>query len=197
VPHSRPTPSEALQRLVEGNWRFRSGRLTAAPADAHLRQLSAQAQHPFAAMLGCSDSRMLMESIFDCGLGELFVCRVAGNVLDDVVLGSLEFAVNELAVPLIMVVGHERCGAVDAAVKHLDTRGEAGKIVRAILPAVQISKDQPGDLWRNSVIENVKLVVQSLRREEVVLAPKVRSGELLIEGAFYDLDSGEVQLLHM
>jgi carbonic anhydrase len=191
------TPSESLQRLVEGNWRFRDGRLTAKPGDTHLRQLSAQAQQPFAAMLGCSDSRMLMESIFDCGLGELFVCRVAGNILDDAVLASLEFAVSILKVPLILVVGHERCGAVQAAINHTHEVGEAGKLVRAILPAAQRAKEQPGDAWRNAVMENVKLVVTQLRADEVILAPRVRSGELLIEGAYYDMESGEVQLLHV
>lgn len=197
APEQRPTAQEALQRLVEGNWRFRSGRLTANPADAHIRQVSAQAQFPFAAMLGCSDSRMLMESIFDCGLGELFICRVAGNILDDAVLGSLEFAVSVLGVPLILVVGHERCGAVKAALSHMDTPGEAGKIVRSILPAAQRAKGQVGDHWRNAVVENVRMVVHQLRADEVILAPRVRSGELMIDGAYYDMETGEVQLLHV
>lgn len=192
-----PTPQEALQRLVNGNRRFREGRLTADPANAQLRQLSVQAQHPFAAMLGCSDSRMLMESIFDCGLGELFVCRVAGNVLDDAVLGSLEYAVTILDVPLIMVVGHERCGAVEAAVQHVNAPGEMNKLISAILPAADRGAMQPGDPWKNAVIENVKLVVERLRLDEPILAPRVRSGKLLIEGAYYHLDSGEVQLLHV
>jgi carbonic anhydrase len=193
----RPSPLEAVQRLVEGNWRFRAGRLTANPADLHLRQISAQAQSPFAAMLGCSDSRMLMESIFDCGLGDLFVCRVAGNVLDAAVVGSLEYAVDVLNVPLIMVVGHERCGAVQAALEHMQAPGAIGKLVSAILPAAQEAEGQPGDHWHNAVIENVKLVVKQLRSGDSILAARAGSGELLIDGAYYSLSTGEVQLLHV
>jgi carbonic anhydrase len=192
----KPTPSEALQRLVEGNWRFRSTR-GAIRAQSGVSIDITQEQRPFAAILTCADSRLFMESLFDCGRGDLFVCRVAGNILDDALIGSLEFAVYKLKVPLILVLGHEACGAVTAACDHAVDVGHISRLVEAIQPAVELARMQPGELVDNTIRANVALGVESLRQTGPLLQHACADGSLLIEGAYYHLSSGEVELMHV
>jgi len=196
---SSPTPAEEasdpLARLMQGNARF------VADAPAHWSALAArraevaQTQHPFAIILGCSDSRVPPEQVFDRTVGDLFVIRVAGNVVDDVDLGSIEYAADHLHVPLLVVMGHERCGAVTAAVEGGEPHGHVGAIVKRIAPAVAEARKQPGDLVDNAVRANVRDVVASIRKEASVLAELEHEGKLKIVGARYDLDTGEVTIV--
>jgi carbonic anhydrase len=200
---SRDTPirdsTDALRTLLEGNARYVTAKLTHPDQTAERRAEVAAAQHPFAAIFGCSDSRVPAEIVFDQGLGDLFVVRVAGPVLDFAVLGSLEFAALELKVPLILVLGHERCGAVTATLEALDKgttpTGHLTHLVDAISPAVKRARGRPGDPLDNAVRANVELVVEKLRTSRQVLAGQVSSGKLRIVGARYDLDSGRVDVI--
>jgi carbonic anhydrase len=189
------TADEALQRLLEGNRRFSTNQ------PAHLNQTSprrlevAQAQHPFAIIFGCVDSRVPPEIIFDRGLGDLAVIRTAGHVLDRTTLGSIEFGVLELGIPLVVVLGHERCGAIKATVEslahHRQEPGQIKLLVEAISPAVEKARSQPGDLVENAVRVNVELTVSHLKTSPV-LAEAMTKGRLKIVGARYDLDTGSI-----
>ena len=165
----------------------------AAAEAAKRRAELTKSQHPFAIIVSCSDSRVPPEIVFDQGLGDLFVIRVAGNVIDDQSLGSIEYAVDHLAVRLIVVLGHQRCGAVKAAKETIAAKGKAPahiqSLVMAIQPAVEATVN--GDL-EATVKANVKDVVQALRSSTPILKPKVDSDELKVLGAYYSLDTGSV-----
>ena len=186
---------EALERLLAGNWHFvADARAYPDQTPAHRREL-ATGQHPFAAILGCADSRVPPEIIFDQGLGNLFSVRVAGNIVDDASLGSLEYAVQRLGVPLIVVLGHSGCGAVQTAVAGGDPGGNLAMLVRAIQPAVELARTEPGALLENAVRANVGLAVRQLRTAAPILASLEATGNLEVRGALYDLASGLVELL--
>ncbi len=185
----------ARQKLADGNKRYVDAKLSHPDQTAERRTEVAKGQHPFAAIVSCSDSRVPPEVIFDQGLGDLFVIRLAGNILDDAALGSLEYAVEHLGVKHIMVLGHERCGAVDATVKGGEVPGHIGSLVKAIQPAVDKVRNQPGDLLDNAVRANVTMVVQQLKSSGPILEELTKKGELTIDGARYDLDDGEVVVL--
>jgi carbonic anhydrase len=186
---------EALARLTEGNRRYRSGKPRRRHRDPRRRNEVASAQHPIAAVLGCADSRVPPEIVFDQGLGDLFVVREAGNVADDHGLASLEYAVEHLGVRLIVVLGHERCGAVSAAVSGSTAHGHLETLLDALRPAVVHAKAQPGDPVDNGVRANVARVVEDLRASKPVLASKVHDGSLKVVGARYDLETGAAELL--
>jgi len=160
------------------------------------REELTKSQHPFALVLGCADSRVPPEIVFDQGLGDLFVVRVAGNVIDDHSLGSIEYAFDHLAVRLVVVLGHQRCGAVKAAKETIAAKAEAPghiqSLVTAIRPAVEATAKS--DL-EATVHENVKNVAQALRSSAPLLKAKVDSGELKVVGAYYSLDTGSVSFL--
>jgi carbonic anhydrase len=181
--------------LVDGNKRYTVGKLMHPNQTRVRRGEVADGQHPFAIVLGCSDSRVPPEVIFDQGLGDLFVVRVAGNIADDAVLGSIEYAAEHLHVTLIMVLGHSSCGAVAATIKGGELAGHLPGIVDAIRPAVEKAKGQQGDAVSNAAKANVQIVVDQLRSCKPVLAPLVRSGDLKVAAAFYDIGSGQVELL--
>lgn len=185
--------SQALQKLMEGNHRYVSSKFARPNSSAKRRADVAKGQHPFAVILGCADSRVPPEIVFDQGLGDLFVVRVAGNIADPASIGSIEYAVEHLGVRLVLVLGHERCGAVDATVKGADAPGHIGKLVDAIRPAVEKIKDQPGDMVDNAVRANVKLVVEQLETSEGILTDRVVEGKLKIVGGRYDLETGIVE----
>lgn len=189
--------AESLRRLLVGNLRYINNKATDANEGAQRRSEVAQVQDPFAIVFGCVDSRVPPEIIFDCGLGDLFVIRTAGQVIDQAVLTSIEFGVLELGIPLIMVLGHERCGAVKAAVEaveaHADGADQFNWLVKHIRPAVHKAKEMRGDLLNNAIRANIQLTVQALR-DAPVLAPVRDKGQLRIVGAYYDLDSGRVML---
>ncbi len=189
------SPEEALKRLVEGNKRFVQQRRQNPNQSIARLQLVAKGQYPFAAMLSCADSRVPSEIVFDQGLGDLFVVRLAGNVVSPTSLGSLEFATAVLGAQLIVVMGHERCGAVAAAVKGDPLPGRIGTFVEDIKPALAKVKGKSGDPVENAVVANVQYQVELLQETSVMLAQLIQEGKLKIVGSRYDLDSGEVTIV--
>jgi carbonic anhydrase len=204
-----PSPQEALQRLMDGNQRFIANRLLEPNQSPERRTAIANSQQPFATIFGCVDSRVPPELVFDRGLGDLFVIRTAGEVVDEAVLGSIEFGSLELKIPLIMVLGHERCGAIKASIealespggeshgksKHSTEPGKIGYLVKSLKPAIEKAHTWGmGDLAENAMRANVSLTVQRLKKSPV-LSAAVESGRLRIVGARYDLDSGAVEVL--
>lgn len=191
-----------LAQLIEGNKRFMKGDL------AHPRRKPedlvplAEGQAPLTVIVCCADSRVAPELIFDQGVGDLFVVRVAGNVINGAgasVKGSIEYAVAELDVRLILVLGHSQCGAVKAAIKHIDAKdalpGAIGNLVDLIKPAVTAVRDKRGDMLNNAIEVNVEQGVERLKHLEPILAPSVRQGTLKIVGAVYELHNGKVTVL--
>jgi len=189
------TADEALRRLELGNARFVAGQLSRTTSIADSRRKVAQGQKPFAIIVGCSDSRVGPEVIFDQKLGDIFVVRTAGEVVDPVGLGSIEYAVAHLGSPLIVVLGHERCGAVSAAVSGAKEPGHIGTVLKAIQPAVRMTKSQAGDPVENAVRAQALDVAAQLQASGPILKEAVQSGNLRIVAARYDLDSGKVSLL--
>src|SRR5438132_1987946 len=194
---STVSPDEALKRLLRGNARFVSGHLAhAGPEEiAEARSAVAKGQNPFAVIVGCSDSRVGPEIVFDQGVGDLFVVRTAGEVVDATALGSIEYAVEHLGSPLIVVLGHERCGAVSAAVAGAREPGHIAALLKAIEPAVKQTKGNPGDPVENAVRAQALDVAKQLQEAEPILAERVQSGKLKIVAARYDLDTGKIDLL--
>jgi carbonic anhydrase len=189
---------EALQRLLEGNERYVANKSTNLNESQSRRVELAQGQNPFATIFSCVDSRVPPELVFDRGLGDLFVIRTAGQVIDQAVLGSLEFGVAELKIPLLMVLGHEKCGAVKATVEAVESNttaeAEINWLVDGIRPAVEEAKTQSGDLLDNAVKANIALTVERLKGS-AMLSEAVEKGELKIVGARYDLDTGTVEVI--
>ena len=189
-------PAEAISKLKEGNGRYTSGNVQHPGQTAERRTELAKTQHPFAAVVSCSDSRVPPEIVFDQGLGDLFVVRVAGNVINDEGLGSIEYTVDHLGTRLILVLGHQRCGAVDAARETIAAKGKAPghiqSLVTAIKPAVEATAK---DDLETTIKANVKNVVQALRSSTPILKAEVDSGKIQIIGGYYSLDTGAVTLL--
>ena len=185
----------ALKRLQAGNAHFVDDISTRSNKHAKRRAEVAEKQKPFAIVVSCSDSRVGPEVVFDQGLGDLFVVRTAGHAVDDVGLGSIEYAVEHLGASLILVLGHERCGAVAATVAGGKAHGHLPAIVKAIQPAVAKTKGQPGDAADNAVRANVREVVARLKAAGPVLAERVTDGKLKVAGARYDLDTGRVEII--
>ncbi len=192
TPKPKPvSPEAALKLLLEGNQRFVDGKRQN-PHQSRLRlQEVAVAQYPFASILGCADSRVPAEIVFDQGLGDLFVVRVAGNVASQTAIGSLEFSTAVLGSQLIVVVGHSRCGAVVAAAKGDPLPGRIGVFVEEIKPAVARVRAKTGNLEENSIIANVQYQAQKLAESSTILAGLLKEGKLKIVGGRYDLASGK------
>ncbi len=189
------TWEEALQILKQGNERFVAGKLEHPNQTTQRREEVIPGQNPFAIVLTCSDSRTPPEIIFDRGIGDLFIIRTAGNIADDVAVGSMEIAVEEFGVPLIMVLGHQNCGAIKSAMKEADYSGCIPNIINRIKPAVQLAQGQPGNPQDNTAKSNVKLVVDQLKRSKPILSQGVEEGKLKIVGAYYWFDDGKVEII--
>lgn len=189
-------PAEAISKLKEGNARYTSGSLQHPGQTAERRTELANTQHPFAAILSCSDSRVPPEIVFDQSIGDLFIVRVAGNVINDEGLGSLEYTVDHLGTRLILVLGHQRCGAVDAARETIAAKGKAPghiqSLVEAIKPAVEATAKDDLDA---TIKANVKNVVHALRSSTPILKAEVDSGKIQVIGGYYSLDTGAVTFL--
>jgi carbonic anhydrase len=193
------TPDQSLHDLLAGNERFVKGQtLNPRRSPSDFSSL-AKAQYPEAVIITCSDSRVSPEILFDVGVGDLFVVRVAGNVVDGTgvtVKGSTEYGIAELNVPLVVVLGHSNCGAVKAAIQHIHARdslpGAINGLVELIKPAVIQSKGQPGDPLENAIIQNVKNGVARLEGLQPIIAPRVKEGKVKIVGGVYDLKTGAV-----
>ncbi|MES2498195.1 MAG: carbonic anhydrase [Pseudomonadota bacterium] len=202
VTSSQPSPDEALKRLMEGNAAFVADRPKLPDISRERRLELAEGQQPFATLVGCSDSRVGPEQLFGAGLGELFIVRTAGNNVDTAGMGSIEYSVTVLNVPLIVVLGHEKCGAVAAATEVVtkDVRfpGSIGRMIEPIVPAVIAAQRNSDDdnLVDRAVEENVRRMVERLNQfsEPMLLDPQ-RRGELKVVGAVYKLATGEVHWL--
>src|SRR6516165_1832166 len=225
VPSDQPIvpPAEALSRLKEGNGRFTAGNAQHPHASAEERSYMAKnsyenagmislgmtseqaakrraelikSQHPFAIILSCSDSRVPPEIVFDEGLGDLFVVRVAGNIIDNHALGSIEYGVDILGARLIVVLGHQSCGAVDAALKTVAAKGKAPGHIQSLVKAIKpvVDSTPKGDL-DTMIKANVKHVVDALRSSTPILKAKVDAGEVQVIGGYYTLEAGVVTFL--
>ena len=186
---------QALSRLLAGNARFVAQRQRHPDESVKRRRDLASGQHPFAVILGCADSRVAPELLFDEGLGDLFVIRVAGNIVDDAVLGSIEYAVEHLGTKLIVVLGHEKCGAVSAAVAGENSSGHLSALIAAIRPSVLATESSPGDRIHNAVVDNVRRVARQIRESEPLLKETVQRGGVKVIAADYELDTAKVRLL--
>ena len=194
------TPDQAWERLSDGNRRFVADDQQQTDLSTKRRLALAQGQTPFAALVGCADSRVGPEHLFGAGLGELFIVRTAGNYVDDAGFGSLAYAVAALGVSLIVVLGHERCGAVDAATKLVTSNTQLppslNRMVRPILPAVidaRASVATGADLLDHAIHMNVRHVVRALRESaDPILAVPLSEKRVKVVGAYYDLDTGAV-----
>ncbi|MFO0891293.1 MAG: carbonic anhydrase [Isosphaeraceae bacterium] len=191
-----------LSRLMAGNARFVKGELLNPGRRPEDFLPLAEGQAPLAIIVGCADSRVAPEVIFDQGKGDLFVVRIAGNVVHGsgpFIKGSVEFAVAELGARLIIVLGHEACGAVKAAVAHIDANdtlpGAIRDLVEVIRPAAASVRGKPGDKVENAIAANVRMGVDRLKNLEPILAGRVKSGEVKVVGAIYELKTGAVKLL--
>ena len=187
---------QALEKLMDGNARFASGNASHPDQSIERRSELLAGQHPFAVVVGCSDSRIPPEVVFDQGLGDIFVIRTAGQVMDNVTIASIEYAVEHLGVPLVVVLGHDSCGAVTAAVKGGEVEGHLDSLVDYIAPAVDEAKEtgNESELLDSSIDNNIINIVDELKASEPVLSEKVNAGELMVVGARYHLDSGEVEV---
>jgi len=225
VPSDQPIvpPGEALSRLKEGNGRFTAGNMQHPHASAEERSYMAKnsyenggtislgmtaeqaakrraellkSQHPFAIILSCSDSRVPPELVFDEGLGDLFIVRVAGNVLNNEGLGSIEYGVEVLGARLIVVLGHQSCGAVDAAMKTVAAKGKAPGHIQSLVTAIKpvINSTPKADL-ETMTKANAKHVVDALRSSTPILKPQIDSGAVRVIGGYYSLDTGSVTFL--
>lgn len=188
-PAASVSADAALAKLKEGNLRFAASEVSQSKPTAARRAETAQEQHPFAIILGCADSRTAPELIFDQNLGDLFVIRTAGNLVDDHALGSIEYAVAHLGARLVVVLGHQRCGAVKAALESDHAPGHIESLVRDIQPAVKAAKGKPGDALSATVTENARQVAAQIKQKAALgdLAKEVR-----IVYAVYDLDTGKI-----
>lgn len=188
-------PNQTLQKLLDGNSRFVAGTPERPRQNLKRRAEIAEHQAPEAIILSCSDSRVAPEILFDQGLGDLFVIRTAGQVVDNVPLASIEYGAEHLKVPLIIVLGHKRCGAVKATVDGGELPGHLHSLTFPIKAAVETVKSHDGDLLDNAIKANVRLIVKQLQNSEPILSHLVKDNKLTVVGAYYDLDTGAVSLV--
>ncbi|MEW6002560.1 MAG: carbonic anhydrase [Nitrospirota bacterium] len=192
---------EALQKLMDGNKRFVSGSLAQKDLGEVKRKELAKGQKPFAIVLTCSDSRVPPELLFDQSLGDIFVVRVAGNVVDPIELGSIEYAAEHLNSPLLIILGHSKCGAVKAT---LETKGEPegniGAIVKKIMPAAEKAKKKGGsedEVFETAIQENVKNVYSDIMKRSKIINHLANEGKLKIVGGEYMLATGKVEMIEL
>lgn len=189
-------PYYALQKLMGGNKRFEQSRSIHPRQDPALIKRLSEGQSPFATIVGCSDSRVSSEILFDQGFGDLFVARTAGQVMAEATYGTIEYAYLMLGTKLVVVLGHSSCGAVSAAIKRPDNPpGHIVTLINAVKPAALEVEKMQGDQLENAVRQNVINQVKELRQLESVLSRAYEKGELLIVGAVYDLSTGHVEFL--
>ncbi|MGE3528586.1 MAG: carbonic anhydrase [Methyloceanibacter sp.] len=199
TPQNVIPPAAALDRLMQGNARYAAN----APNErdfSHDRAERATAQYPIAAVLSCADSRVSPELLFDQGPGDIFVVRLAGNFLDDDGFASLEYAVKFLGAPLVMILGHTNCGAIDAAIKVVKDRielpGHLPELIKSIEPAVIAAHGRhPSDLLAAATEENVRLNMKRLVDNEPIMTEPLAAKKLAIAGGVYDIATGKVNLL--
>jgi carbonic anhydrase len=196
------TPSGVLQQFIDGNTRFRNGEVTKRNHSERIRK-SAPAQFPKAIVLSCLDSRVPVEDIFDQGIGDIFVARIAGNFVNDDILGSMEFACKIAGAKLILILGHQHCGAISGVINNLKI-GFITKLLSNLKPALKFSKDYEGTGQKDSdnpefvkfiAIQNVKLNIQKVRKRSKILNKLEQEGKIKIIGAFYRLTDGSLEII--
>ena len=198
-PENNVSPDDALKLLMRGNRRYVAG-VSKRHDFKHEREALTKGQNPYAGILSCADSRIAPEYAFDAGRGDLFVCRVAGNFANDDVIASFEYAVAVLNTPLLMVLGHKACGAVDASIKSTKDNttlpGHLPSLVSAISPAIKAAANQPGNALDNTIRQNVLINVEKLKAATPIIDKSVTEKKVLILGAVYNLDNGRVELVN-
>jgi carbonic anhydrase len=188
------TPQIAHQMLVDGNQRFVANKKASRNLNEQIRDTS-EGQYPFAAVLSCIDSRVPAEIVFDQGIGDIFSARVAGNIVNEDILGSLEYSCKVAGSKLIVVLGHTKCGAVTAACKHVEL-GNITALLSKIKPAVEkVNKEVTPDSIEETAIVNVALSIENIRKESPILAEMESQGEIQIVGASYDVGTGKVRFI--
>lgn len=192
----RPTADEALATLLEGNKRFISGDLEHPNHSLESLKAVAFTQEPLATVLTCSDSRVPPVDIFDQGIGDIFVIRVAGNVFNDHVIGSIEYAVEILHTPLVMVMGHSRCGAITAVASEQRLNGHMATFTPPIQTAIKKAHGQKGNLIDNTAKSLALMLAEQIAHSEPILAHHVTTGKIKIIPTYFDLSTGEVHLLN-
>jgi carbonic anhydrase len=193
----RLTPDEVLQSLRDGNKRYTSGNLTLRDHSKQIRD-AVNGQYPKAIILSCIDSRVPVEDVFDKGIGDLFVARVAGNIVNEDILGSMEFSCKVSGAKLVLVIGHEYCGAIKGAIDNVKL-GNLTTLLEKICPAVKACNHYSGEKTSKDaefvdmvIKENVKLSVNNIRKQSAILQEMEQKGEIRIVGAYYDMDTGVV-----
>jgi carbonic anhydrase len=198
-PQNAISPDAAFHRLMQGNHRYVEGTMRRHDFSTERKAL-AGGQNPFASILSCADSRIAPEYAFDVGRGDIFVCRIAGNFANPEMIASLEYSVAVLSSPLILVLGHQACGAVDSTIKQIKDGasfpGHIPSLTEALTPAVQAATNQPGDLLTNATKENVLLTIQKLQAAEPILSEAVNQKKLRVVGGVYNLHTGQVELVN-
>lgn len=189
-----PTPEEALSRLLEGNSHFVNNTNVHVSYLTEAKDTLLEKQTPFAAIVGCSDSRVPPELIFDTGLGDLFVIRDAGNVIGPIEMDSAEFAANSLKVPVIVVMGHQNCGAIKATLVGRNNVPELENIFPLIDTALKKCKSHDKDLLVNAIKCNVRGGVETLKKSPTI-APLLKQGKVKVVGAYYEISTGKVTLI--
>jgi len=198
--HNTADAKSALQMLKEGNARFVQLKLRYPNLTAKRRVETAKGQEPFATILSCADSRVPVELVFDRGIGDLFVIRVAGNIADTTEIGTAEYGVEHLGVPLLVVLGHTKCGAVSAAANHAEAHGKLAALLASLAPAVKkVESEHPGlkgdALIREVTRANILNTIDNLLAQSPVLRAAHEKGSLVIRGAIYDVSTGQVDWL--
>lgn len=183
---------EALLKLTKGNERFSSHQQKYPNQCAIRREESLNTQNPFAVILCCSDSRVIPEIIFDQGIGDLFVIRVAGNIINDDILGSIEFSCKTLNTKLIMVLGHQNCGSIIAAINSKEETGHLKSVINAVKPAIKKAEKLPGELIDNAIRENIKLVSNQISSS---LNTIIKEQDLRVVGAYYNFETSKVTII--
>ena len=194
------SPDEALKKLIDGNNRFVQSAQAQKDIGNNRRTELTKGQHPFAVILSCSDSRVPPEHIFDQGLGDIFVVRVAGNVADSIELGSVEYAAEHLGVPLILVLGHQSCGAVKATVDGGKPEGNIESIVKKIAPAVKKAREtvkEKDKLLDAAILENTKSTAKTLTKKSSIIKHLVEEKKVKIAAGVYNMATGKVELVEV
>lgn len=189
------TGPDALQRLLDGNKRFMSGKLEHPNHCEESRRGLVDGQDPLAVVLTCADSRVPPVDVFDQGLGDIFVVRVAGNIINDHILGSIEYAVAHLHTPLVMVMGHSSCGAVSAVAQGVKLDGHIASLTPSIDAALKKTKGLEGHWTNNAAKMLARTTAKKIAESEPIIADLVQEGRVLVVATYYDLESGEVAVL--
>lgn len=182
----------AVVKLLEGNKRFIEEKYSNANINSDYRKELIKGQHPFAIVVTCSDSRVAPELLFDQGLGDLFVIRTAGEVVDKFELGSIEYAIEHLGVKLVVILGHESCGAVEAVVKGGEAEGNIAYLIEEIKPAVDMAKKQKGNIMDNAIVNNVNLIIEKINKNSKIIREEK---EVKVLGAVYSLTNNKVEFV--